>query len=79
MQRELPIANGSFLVAQSPSGQLSFVATRSVPIAELGCPEIAARKRTFNVSIVQTVSSTALMQRALVSESRRQHSDTANS
>jgi hypothetical protein len=32
LQRELPIANGSFLVAQSPSGQ-SFVAAHSVPFA----------------------------------------------
>lgn len=30
MQRERPIANGSFLVAQSPSGQQSFVAARIV-------------------------------------------------
>ena len=44
LQREPPIANGSFLVVQSPSGQQSFVAARSVPKAVLRRHDLAAEK-----------------------------------
>jgi hypothetical protein len=39
--RELPIANGSFLAAQSPFGLKSFVPARNVPKGDCGPKEFA--------------------------------------